>query len=109
MSYNVYTIPPFDKQLKRLAKKYHSLKNEYAKLIYDLENNPVKGKALANNCYKIRLAIASKGKGKSSGARVITHFVVSEGAVYLLSIYDKSDKNSISDNELLELLKHVKL
>jgi mRNA-degrading endonuclease RelE of RelBE toxin-antitoxin system len=75
MSYNVLTIPPFDKQLKRLAKKYPSLKNEFAELLESLEQEPEQGTNLGNNCYKIRIAIASKGKGKSSGARVITHFV----------------------------------
>ena len=73
MKYNVLSIPPFDKQLKRLAKKYHSLKAEYASLIEVLEQNPKMGIPLENNCFKIRLAIASKGRGKSGGARIITH------------------------------------
>jgi len=64
MSYNVFTIPPFDRRLKRLVKKFPSLKAEYAKLIEELEANPEKGVALNNGCYKIRLAIASKTKGK---------------------------------------------
>jgi mRNA-degrading endonuclease RelE of RelBE toxin-antitoxin system len=59
MSYNVVTIPPFDKQLKRLAKKFHSLKNEYAELVDRLGDNPFQGKPLANSCYKIRVSIKS--------------------------------------------------
>jgi hypothetical protein len=54
------------------------------------------------------MAIASKGKGKSGGARVITHFYVTDETVFLLSIYDKSDKDNISDKELLELLKSIR-
>lgn len=100
MSYNVFTIPPFDRQLKRLVKKYPSLKVEYANLIDDLETNPEKGIALRNNCYKIRMSIASKAKGKSGGARVITHVQVSENSVFLICIYDKSEKEDISDKEL---------
>ena len=72
MSYNVLSIPPFDKQLKRLAKKYPSLRKEFIKLIETLEKNPAQGKSPGNNCYKIRIAVASKGSGKSGGARVIT-------------------------------------
>jgi hypothetical protein len=53
------------------------------------------------------MAIASKGKGKSGGARVITNYIITEETVYLLSIYDKSEKDSLSDTELLELLKQV--
>ncbi len=87
MSFNVLTIPPFDRQLKRLAKKYPSLKIEFAELIKSLEEDPEQGTKLGNNCYKIRIAIASKGKGKSGGGRVITNFVIAEGTVYLISIY----------------------
>jgi mRNA-degrading endonuclease RelE of RelBE toxin-antitoxin system len=73
MSYNVVTIPPFDRQLKRLVKKFPSLKVEYVKLVDSLEENPEQGNVMCNNCYKIRVAIKSKGKGKSGGARVIAH------------------------------------
>jgi mRNA-degrading endonuclease RelE of RelBE toxin-antitoxin system len=107
MSYNVLTIPPFDKQLKRLAKKYPSLKNEFAQLLESLEQDPEQGTNLGNNCYKIRIAIASKGKGKSGGARVITNFVIAEETVFLISIYDKSEKEILTDKELNELLKYL--
>jgi mRNA-degrading endonuclease RelE of RelBE toxin-antitoxin system len=107
VSYNVFAIPPFDKQLKKLSKKYTSLKNEFLELIESLEENPDKGINLGNNCYKIRVAIESKGKGKSGGARVITNFVIADKTVYLLSIYDKSDKENLTNKELEELLKFV--
>ena len=64
----------------------------------DLENK---------NCFKIRMAISSKGKGKSGGARVITYFYINDETVYLLSIYDKSDNESISDNEIRDLIKSI--
>jgi len=104
MKYNVLSIPPFDRQLKRLAKKFPSLKAEYNALVENLEENPEKGIPLGNNCFKIRLAIASKGRGKSGGARVITHFYVENDTVFLLAIYDKSEQIIISENELIELL-----
>ncbi|MDP3912985.1 MAG: type II toxin-antitoxin system RelE/ParE family toxin [Bacteroidota bacterium] len=107
MNYDIITIPPFDKQLKRLAKKYPSIKNDIAKLGSELSENPVLGVEIFPNCYKIRLAIASKGKGKSGGARVITHIHISKTTVYLLSIYDKSERNNISDNEIRELLASI--
>ena len=107
MSYNVLSISPFDKQLKRLVKKYPSLKIEFAELIEILEQEPEQGNYIGNNCYKIRIAISSKGKGKSGGARVITNFVISEETVFLISIYDKSEKENLTDKELRELLKYV--
>jgi hypothetical protein len=72
-----------------------------------LEENPTQGTSLGRNCYKIRLAISSKGKGKSGGARLITNFVIADDTIYLLSIYDKSDKENLTDKELDELLKYV--
>lgn len=107
MSYKVLSIPPFDKQLKRLAKKYPSLKKEFMLLIEALEQKPEQGTPLGHHCYKIRIAIASKGKGKSGGARVITHFVISEKIVFLLSIYDKSERDNISDADLDNLLSQL--
>jgi mRNA-degrading endonuclease RelE of RelBE toxin-antitoxin system len=107
MSYNILTIPPFDNQLKRLAKKYPSLKSDFTALLEILESKPDQGKAIGKNCYKIRLAISSKGKGKRGGARVIINIVVSETIVYLLTIYDKADKENLTDKELKELLQFV--
>jgi len=107
MSYSVVTIPPFDRQLKRLAKKYHSLKTDLAELGIQLSDNPTFGTHIGQDCYKIRLAISSKDKGKSGGARVITHTYVVGTTLYLLAIYDKSERESISDKELNELLKQL--
>ncbi|MCC5936469.1 MAG: type II toxin-antitoxin system RelE/ParE family toxin [Lunatimonas sp.] len=107
MSYKVDTIAPFRKAAKKLNKKYPSLKDELAELGRQLSIDPTLGTALGNNCYKIRLIIASKGKGKSGGARVITHFYVAENTVFMLSIYDKSDKENISDSQIKALLKFI--
>lgn len=94
-------------QTKRLTKKYASLKNELLALVQQLKENPKLGISISENCFKIRLAIASKNKGKSGGARIITHFVVTETTVYLLSIYDKSEKENLTDKELKELLQDI--
>lgn len=107
MSYKVDTIAPFRKEAKKLIKKYPSLKNELAELGDKLSKDPTTGTSLGNNCYKIRLAITSKGKGKSGGARVITHFYVAEDTVFLLSIYDKSDQENIPDSQIKAFLKLI--
>jgi mRNA-degrading endonuclease RelE of RelBE toxin-antitoxin system len=107
MSYEVLTIPPFDKQLKRLVKKYPSLKVEFAVLIELLGQKPEQGVSLGYNCYKIRIAITSKGKGKSGGARVITNILVKANTIFLLAIYDKTEKDNLTVKELEELLKHI--
>lgn len=109
MKYKLLTIQQFDKQLKRLAKKYPSLKNEIKQLGEELSLNPKQGIDLGKNCYKIRLAIESKGKGKSGGGRVITHVYVASETVYMLSIYDKSEQSDISENEIMKLFERINL
>ena len=104
MSFEILTIPPFERQLKKLAKKYPSIKQDFATLLISLQENPEQGTLLGKGCYKVRMAISSKGKGKSGGSRMITHLVIEDQIIYLLSIYDKSEKASISDAELKELL-----
>ena len=107
MSYSVKTLEVFEKQTKRLIKKNASLKNELLELVGQLKENPEIGTPIGSSCYKIRLSIASKGKGKSGGARVIINIVLTENNVYLLAIYDKSEKENLSPKELQELLKAV--
>lgn len=107
MSYNVKTIPVFEKQARRLSRKYSSFKQDLLKLVYLLREDPEMGTSLGNNCYKIRMAIRSKSKGKSGSARIIMHVVVEKKYVYLLSVYDKSEKADLSAGELRSLLKEI--
>ncbi|OFX30155.1 MAG: hypothetical protein A2X08_09770 [Bacteroidetes bacterium GWA2_32_17] len=107
MNYSIIALPPFERELKRLSKKYPSLKHDYAIFINDLTKNSLQGTPLGKNCYKIRIAITSKQKGKSSGARIITCLKLSKSKIFLMAIYDKSDKENISENELDKLLKII--
>lgn len=109
ISYKIYTANSFERELKSLAKKYHSIKEDVKKFSDSLKENPIQGKPIGKDCYKIRMAITSKGKGKSGGSRIITCVKVVAGAVFLLSIYDKSEKENLSEKKLDELLKYVPL
>lgn len=104
MSYKILTLDKFNKQVKDLKKKYPSIRKELEIIGLELLNNPFQGTSLGKSCYKIRVAISSKGKGKRGGARLITHIIVKNEIVYFMSIFDKSEKEDISDKELDELL-----
>lgn len=104
MSLKISFTPEFEKQLKALVKKYRSLPDDLKLLIDSLYSNPTSGKSLGHGIYKIRIAITSKTKGKSSGARVITYYISTDNELYLLLIYDKSDIDSISKDLILALL-----
>ena len=107
MIFDVYYTPEFEKQLKRLKKKHRSLPKDIKHLCEQLQENPVMGIPLGNNCYKVRLAISSKGKGKSGGARVITFVVLAENEIYLANIYDKSEQENISTQRLKEIVNRI--
>lgn len=104
MSFDVIATEPFERKLKKLAKKYKSLKTDLAPVINELTDNPTLGTSIGKDCYKIRIAISSKRKGKSGGARLITYVRVIKEKVFLLDIYDKSDQATISDKELRLLI-----
>jgi hypothetical protein len=109
MSFNVYPTPDFKKSFGKLYKKYPSLKADLQELIDKLSIEPKIGIYLGHGVYKVRLAIASKGKGKSGGARVITYLVIDDNEVYLVFIYDKSQLENISKEQVFELLKKAGL
>lgn len=104
MNYKIELSSNFKKEAKKLAKKYPSLKEELANLFNVLEVNPTFGIPLGNDVYKIRVAIGSKNRGKSGGGRVISFVKVTDTTVLLFSIYNKGDKDSISDKEIKELI-----
>ncbi len=109
MNYSVIPITNFKREAKRLIKKFPSLKQELILLEDTLNNNPTLGTKLAKNCFKIRLAIASKNKGKSGEARIITHVHVYGKTVFLLSIYDKIEREDMDEKELNLLLQELPL
>ncbi|EMY24502.1 PF06296 domain protein [Leptospira interrogans serovar Australis str. 200703203] len=107
MNFKIEQTPRFENNLKRLIKKYPSLKKEIKDIISHILINPTEGTPIGQNCYKIRIPIASKGKGKSGGARIITCVFLIEKVVWLLSIYDKSEKENISDKDLEKIIKNL--
>lgn len=109
MSFSIELTDHFKKEAKKLTKKYRSLKAELEALGEELAENPKTGTSLGHDVYKIRLAIASKGKGKSGGARVITFVKVIDKVAYLVSIYDKGQLDNLTKEKIIELLKKVGL
>ncbi|MGM9697221.1 MAG: addiction module toxin RelE [Prevotella sp.] len=112
MSFKIIASRLFAKELKRLGKKYKSLKNDYQQLLDRLEKNPSEGVDLGHGLRKVRMSISAKNKGKSHGARIITFNVLvdeSNGTIHLVYIYDKEERSSISKEEISELLKELGL
>ena len=102
MNFEVST--EFEKSLKRLSKKYPSLKADYLAFLNELEKNPLMGNEIFPNCRKARIAIKSKGKGKSGGGRVIFYFEIGENDIILLFIYDKSEMENVQTAFIEQIL-----
>ena len=106
MNYEIVTTDYFDKRVKTLSKKYRSFLNDLDVFKKELLQNPLMGDDLGDNTRKVRMAIASKNRGKSSGARVITCNLwvdVENSEIYLLTIYDKGKQDTISKEEIKQL------
>ncbi len=109
MSYSVYPTPNFKKFFKKLSKKYPSLKTDLQEITKILKEDPNYGIHLGQGIHKIRMSIASKGKGKSGGARVITYLVTKDNEIYLVYIYDKSKLENITKEQVIVMLEEAKL
>ncbi len=112
MNFLIEPTQNFKSNFKRLIKKYPSLKKDVDFLRKLLLQTPNFGTPLGKDCYKIRLKITSKGRGKSGGARrfavaIITCVKITKTTIYLLSIYDKADKENLTDTELEAYLKEL--
>ena len=107
MNYEIVTTDDFDREVKKLKKKYHSFLDDLDSFKEELKKNPTMGDELFGNIRKVPMSIASKIKGKSGGARIITVTVIVDienSDIYLLDIYDKSQQESISKKEILKLI-----
>lgn len=109
MSIEVIISENFRRESKKLLKKYASLKSELIELVDEIRENPKLGTQVLEDVYKIRLACKSKGKGKSGGLRVITYLEEMEDEeveilITLLSIYDKSELDSLSDKQIKAII-----
>ena len=107
MNYNLKILKTFEKAAKPLQKKYPSFKEDMIALFEEMEQNPTCGVSLGGGIRKILVAIASKNKGKSGGARVISYNVVVgiiETDVFLVTIYDKESTETITKEEIQLLL-----
>lgn len=112
MSVQVIITKRFKREAKKLLKKYRSLRQELEELSTKLIQNPLEGIEITENTFKIRLAVKSKGKGKSGGMRVITYvYEVNKELevidIYLLSIYDKSEYSTVSEKILKDIITEI--
>ncbi|MBL0707542.1 MAG: type II toxin-antitoxin system RelE/ParE family toxin [Sulfurimonas sp.] len=102
MSFKIETIPRFEKDVKKLRKKFPKIKNDLSQLINELSLNPEFGTGLGENIFKVRFQNSSIPTGKSGGFRIITYYKTDD-TLYLVTLYSKTEQ----DNILTEKLKKI--
>lgn len=105
-SISISVSDDFSREAKRLAKKYPSFKQDYLDFLESIKQNPLQGDEITKNIRKVRMAIKSKGKGKSGGARVITYNILTQeldGQIFLLLIYDKENASTVKTDVVKRL------
>ena len=110
MSYEISRHSEFDRSIKRLAKRYRSIADDYEDFLEGLQKNPYQGAELCPGIRKIRMAIASKGRGKAGSAHVITAMAIVDernGRIALLTIYDKQDADTVDLRVIKEMAQVV--
>jgi hypothetical protein len=94
----------FLKEAKQLGKKFKHLKDDLKHAIEEIETQNDIGISLGYNLFKKRVRNSSIPTGKSGGFRIIIYQQFQNRTV-LISIYSKTEKESISDQELIDILK----
>lgn len=104
-NFSLVTTNNFISEATHLKTKYPNIKDDFFQLAQRLASDPINaGKYLGNGCYKVRMKISDKNNGKSGGARVIIHVKIIDKRVYVLSVFDKSEKTNLADGELERLM-----
>lgn len=111
MEVNVFATSEFSRRAKKYAKKFKSFVEDYRIFLASIKENPFQGVDLGGGKRKIRMVISSKNAGKSGGSRVITYNVVKNAdssiTVYLVTIYDKSEFDSVSDSYVDQIISQI--
>lgn len=104
MNYKIETIPRFEKDVKKLKKKFPKIKSDLLQFINELSSNPELGNHLGENIFKVRISNSSIPTGKSGGFRIITYYK-NEEILYLVTIYSKTEQDTILTEKLRQIVK----
>ncbi|MCP5104161.1 MAG: type II toxin-antitoxin system RelE/ParE family toxin [bacterium] len=109
MNYRIVVTSKFSKKIKQLKKKYKKIGDDFERCIELLENDPFAGTFLGKGLYKLRLKSSDISRGKSGGFRIIYYLVTEDEKLHLLTIYSKAELENISMEEILKIVKELKI
>ena len=103
MNFKIDTIPRFEKDIKKLKKKFPKIKTDLIDLIKKLSVDPELGTPLGENIFKVRIPNSSVPTGKSGGFRIITYYKTDD-VLYLVTIYSKTEQDTILTEKLRKIV-----
>jgi mRNA-degrading endonuclease RelE of RelBE toxin-antitoxin system len=94
----IFVTSVFEKSVKRLAKRFRSMKDIYKQILLDLQENISIGEEIQGhqNFYKARYPNPEAGRGKSGGFRVIYFCNGEKKIIILVDIYSKTDQIDVN-------------
>lgn len=104
----VEAAPTFNRNLRRLAKKYRNIKKDIQPIVQQLEQGELPGDQISGVGYpvfKLRVRNSDIQKGKSGSYRLI-YYAQLANQIILLTIYTKSDRVDIAANDIRQIIKH---
>jgi len=94
--------PIFTRQVRDLLSE-----DQYRNLQDELRKHPDAGPKIKGSGGLRKLRWAIEGQGKSGGARIIYHWVVTQDRIFMVYMYPKSKQDDLSSEQLKALKKTV--
>jgi mRNA-degrading endonuclease RelE of RelBE toxin-antitoxin system len=104
---NFKTSSLFNKQAKKLSKKYRNIKNDILTFMKNFDEVHLSSTTIKANLFKTRIKNSDKNSGKSGGYRVYYYKIDKDGITHLLVIYDKSEIEIIDESILEDLIENI--
>jgi mRNA-degrading endonuclease RelE of RelBE toxin-antitoxin system len=99
----IIEAPVFTKDIVRMLSD-----DAYKKLQGVLIEQPLTGDLIAGGAGLRKLRWSIAGKGKRSGLRIIYYYLTKDDVIFLISVYKKSQKESLAPEHLKKLVNWVK-
>ncbi len=109
MPFKIYFDAEFEREVKRLEKRFPQIREDIRDLLNDLQEGALGGDRISGVnivVYKVRLKNRSAQRGKSGGFRAI-YAVVGGDTLVFFHIYSKTDKTDIGLAEIRRRLRHL--
>ena len=103
------TTRDFDRDIKRLKKRFRRIEEDLGDLVAEMRNNHIRGDFLPGYglpIYKVRAANRSAGRGKRGGFRIV-YYLQSRDFIIFLHIYSKSDQEDARKSEIWRRLGNI--